>query len=153
VPKSHGLEQDDFIGLTHDDPFFFVEGPAYELRKACDLAWIKSGTSTLETALLKTPMVMVYKLAYLTGLLAKPLMKIKNYSLVNLLAGRTVVTELTQEKATSKGLLEETNRLLDRKDFRDRQIQAFEKIKKSIARPPKASQNVAREILKLLKEK
>jgi lipid-A-disaccharide synthase len=130
-----------------------VEGPAYDLRKACDLAWIKSGTSTLETALLKTPMVVVYKVTAVTGFLAKRLLKIKNISLVNLLAGRTVVTELLQEKASPKKLVEETNRLLDQKDYRDRQIQAFEKVKKNIARPPKASQNVAREILQLLKEK
>ena len=153
VPKSNGLEQEDFTGLTPDDPFFFVEGPAYDLRKACDVAWIKSGTSTLETALLKTPMVVVYKVAALTGFLAKRLLRVKNVSLVNLMAGQTVVTELLQGKANSKQLLAETHRLLDEKDFRNRQAKAFEKIKKSIAHPPKPSQNVAREILKLLKEK
>lgn len=152
VPKSNGLEQHDFRGLTPDDPFFFVEGPAYDLRKACDVAWIKSGTSTLETALLKTPMVVVYKVAALTGFLAKRLLRVKNVSLVNLLAGQTVVTELLQGKANPKQLLAETHRLLDQKDFRSRQAKSFEKIKKSIAHPPKPSQNVAREILKLLKE-
>lgn len=151
VPKSSGLEQEDFEGLTPDDPFFFVEGPAYDLRKACDIAWIKSGTSTLETALLKTPMVVVYRVAALTGFLAKRLLKVKNVSLVNLLAGQTVVTELLQGKANPKQLVAETHRLLDQKDFRNRQSKAFEKIKKNIAHPPKASQNVAREILKLLK--
>lgn len=153
VPKSNGLEQADFHGLTPDDPFFFVEGPAYDLRKACDAAWIKSGTSTLETALLKTPMVVVYKVAAVTGFLAKRLLRVKDVSLVNLLAGKTVVTELLQEKATPKRLVAETHRILDEKNFWDRQVRHFEKIKKSIARPPKASQNVAREILKLLKEK
>ena len=152
VPKSNGLEQGDFQGITPDDPFFFVEGPAYTLRKACDAAWIKSGTSTLETALLKTPMVVVYKVAALTGFLAKRLLRVKNVSLVNLLAGQTVVTELLQEKATPKRLVAETHRLLDQKDFRDRQIKTFEKVKKGIVHPPKASQNVAREILKLLKK-
>jgi lipid-A-disaccharide synthase len=150
VPKSHGLEQEDFAGLTPDDPFFFVEGPAYDLRKACDVAWIKSGTSTLETALLGTPMVVVYKVAAMTGFLARRLLKIKNVSLVNLLADQTVATELLQEKAKPKKLVEETNRILDRKDFRDQQIRAFRQIKKAISKPPKASQNVAMEILKML---
>ncbi len=153
VPKSNGLEPEDFHGLTPDDPFFFVEGPAYDLRKACDVAWIKSGTSTLETALLKTPMVVVYKVAAVTGFLAKRLLRVKNVSLVNLLAGQTVVTELLQEKASPKRLVAETHRLLDKKDFRNRQLRAFEKIKKSIVHPPKPSQNVAREILKMLKTK
>lgn len=153
VPKSNGLEPEDFHGLTPDDPFFFVEGPAYDLRKACDVAWIKSGTSTLETALLKTPMVVVYKVAAVTGFLAKRFLRVKNVSLVNLLAGHTVVTELLQEKASPKRLVAETHRLLDQKDFRNRQVRAFEKIKKSIVHPSKPSQNVAREIFRLLKDK
>jgi len=115
------------------------------------VAWIKSGTSTLETALLETPMVVVYKVAAMTGFLVKRLLKIKNVSLVNILAGQTVVTELLQEKAKPKKLMEETNRILDQKDFRDRQIRAFRKIKKDISRPSKSSVKVAEEILKLLK--
>ncbi len=151
VPKPSQLEASDFTGLTPDDPFFFVEGPAYDLRKACDVAWVKSGTSTLETALLKTPMVVVYKVAAMTGFLAKRLLRIKNVSLVNILAGGSVVTELLQERAKPKRLVEETNRLLE-KGTRERQIRAFEKIRKSIAQPPQASQNAAREILKMLGE-
>jgi lipid-A-disaccharide synthase len=152
IPKSQGLEHGDFTGLTPEDPFFFVDGPAYNLRKACDVAWVKSGTGTLETALLETPMVVVYKVAAMTGFLVKRLLKIKNVSLVNILAGQTVVTELLQEKAKPKKLVEETNRILDQKDFRDRQIKGFRKIKKDISRPAKSSVKVAREILRLLKK-
>jgi lipid-A-disaccharide synthase len=152
IPKSQGLDHGDFTGLTPEDPFFFVDGPAYDLRKACDVAWIKSGTSTLETALLETPMVVVYKVAAMTGFLVKRLLKIKNVSLVNILAGQTVVTELLQEKAKPKKLVEETNRILDQKDFRDRQIKAFRKVKKDISRPPRSSVKVAEEILRLLKK-
>jgi lipid-A-disaccharide synthase len=150
VPKSHGLEQDDFPGLTADDPFLFVEGPAYDLRKACDIGWIKSGTSTLETALLETPMVVVYKLGAVTGFVARRLLKVKNVSLVNILAGRTVVAELLQEKATPRKLIVETNRILERKDFREQQIRAFKKIRQSISSPPKTSVKVAQEILKFM---
>jgi lipid-A-disaccharide synthase len=152
IPKSQGLDHGDFTGLTPEDPFFFVDGPAYDLRKACDVAWIKSGTSTLETALLETPMVVVYKVAAMTGFLVKRLLKIKNVSLVNILAGQTVVTELLQEKAKPKKLVEETNRILDQKDFRDRQIKAFRQIKKDISRPPRSSVKVAEEVLRLLKK-
>jgi len=150
VPKSRGLEPEDFKGLTPDDPFYFVEGPAYDLRKACDLGWIKSGTSTLESALLKVPMVVTYKVGAVTGFMAKRFLKIKNVSLVNLLAGRAIVTELLQDKARPKKLLEETNRILDRKDFRDQQIKAFLKIKKEISDPPRSSVKVADEIMKLI---
>ena len=151
VPQPHGLEHADYRGLNPQDSFFFVEAPAYDLRKVCDVAWVKSGTSTLETALLRTPMVVVYKVAALTGFVAKRLLKIKDVSLVNLLAGKTVVTELLQGNAKPKRLVAETNRLLDQKTFRDQQIKAFAKIKLGISKPPNASKNVTNEILKLLK--
>lgn len=150
LPKPAGLSYENYGGITPEDPFFFVEAPAYDLRKLCDMAWVKSGTGTLETALLKTPLVVVYKAAALTGFLAKRLLKVKNVSLINLLSGRKVVTELLQEKATPEALVEETNRLLDNKTIRNQQLHAFEKIKQSISRPPRASRNAAKEILKLL---
>jgi lipid-A-disaccharide synthase len=153
VPMPKGLRPEDFEGVTPDDPFYFVEGPAYDIRKACDLAWIKSGTSTLETALLKTPMVVVYQVNAVTGALAKRFLKIRNVSLVNILADRTVVTELLQEKAKPSRLVEETHRILDQKSFRDGQLKAFAKIHREIAKPAKASQKVAAEILKLLAAK
>jgi lipid-A-disaccharide synthase len=151
VPKPEGMDQEVYSGLKPEDPFFFMEGPAYDLRKVCDLAWVKSGTSTLETALLKTPMVVVYKVAGLTGILAKLLLKVKMVSLVNLLSEGKVVAELLQEKASPRELLRETNRLLEDAPYRNRQIRAFQKIKKSISAPPRASENAAKEILKVLR--
>lgn len=150
VPKPQGLAFEDYEGLTPEDPFYFVDAPAFDLRKVCDAAWVKSGTSTLETALLKTPMVVVYKVSSLTGFLAKRLVKIKNVSLVNLLAGADIVTELLQENANPEALVQETLPLLDGNKARDKQLKAFEKIKNSISKPPKASQNIAREILAFL---
>jgi lipid-A-disaccharide synthase len=150
VPKPAGLNYEDYAGLSPDDPFFFVEAPAYDLRRICDLAWVKSGTGTLETALLKTPMIVTYKVAPVTGFLARRFLKIKYVSLVNILAGEGLVPELLQEKARAEILAEETLVLLERKPVRDKQLKGFGKILKKIASPPKASQNVAREILKLL---
>jgi lipid-A-disaccharide synthase len=54
--------------LREDDRITFVDAPGWDARLACDLAWVKSGTSTVETALLGTPMVVVYKVAAAFGL-------------------------------------------------------------------------------------
>ncbi len=150
VPKPVGLEFEDYAGLGPDDSVFFAEAPAYDLRKICDIAWVKSGTSTLETALLGTPMVVVYKVAALTGFLAKQLVKIKYVSLVNLLADERVVPELLQEKAVPSALLGETLPLLENPKKRKAQIRGFERIKKAISAPPSASKGVAAELLKML---
>jgi lipid-A-disaccharide synthase len=150
VPRPHGLEPEDYPDLAPEDPFYFVEGPAYDLRKACDLAWVKSGTGTLETALLGTPLVVVYKVSAITGFLAKRLLKVKDVSLVNLLAGKRVAAELLQERATPENLLAETDRILEEKGFREKQARAFRAIRRDIARPSRASRNAAAEVLRLL---
>lgn len=152
VPRPHGLEPSDYPGLTPDDPVFFVEAPAYDLRKACDLAWVKSGTGTLETALLGTPMVVAHKVPALTGYLAKRLLKIPYVSLVNILSDKEVVKELLQERATPGTLVEESLRLLDDPKARSAQTREFDKLRKALAHPAQASQNVAREIMDLLKK-
>jgi lipid-A-disaccharide synthase len=153
VPKPAGLDYSDYKGLRAGDPVCFVDAPNLHLRKVCDLAWVKSGTGTLETALLGTPMVVVYKVAAISGFIAKRLIKLKKVSLPNLLAGAAVVPELTQEKATSENLGRETRILLEDASMRDAQTRAFIKIKKSLCHPAKASQNAAREMLGLLANK
>jgi lipid-A-disaccharide synthase len=153
VPQPAGLTYESYTGLRPDDPFFFVQAPAYDLRRVCDLAWVKSGTGTLETALLKTPMVVCYKIARLSGFLAKKFLKIKYVSLVNILAGHGLVRELLQEKANPRILAEETARLLENVKAMKDQVRGFEKIRKSLAHPTKTSKNVAKEILELLADK
>jgi lipid-A-disaccharide synthase len=153
VAKPAGIDYGDYKGLTAGDPVCFVNAPCFDLRKVCDLAWVKSGTATLETALLGTPMVMFYKVAALSGFIARRLVKLKQVSLPNLLAGRSVVPELILEKATPWNLGRETRILLEDASAREDQARAFEKIKKSLCRPAKASQNVAKAIKKLLAEK
>ena len=150
IPKPTGLAFEDYSGLEPDDSIYFVEAPAYDLRKVCDAAWVKSGTGTLETALLQTPMVVVYKVAAMTGFLAKRLLKIKNVSLVNLLAGKTLVPELLQEKAEPAALLNETLDLLENPAKRKGQIKGFETIRILISKPASASKGAAVEILKML---
>jgi lipid-A-disaccharide synthase len=150
VPQPDGLTVSDYPAWGPDDPFFFVKAPAYDLRKVCDLAWVKSGTGTLETALLKTPMAVVYKVSPLTAFFAKRLVTIPHVSLVNILAKKGLVAELIQEKATPEALLKETLNILEKPGVRKSQIAGFDGIQKSLAHSPTASKNAAREILKLL---
>ena len=153
VPQPSALSHRDYPGLEPSDPFFFVEAPAFDLRRACDLAWVKSGTSTLETALLGTPMILVYKVAALTGYLAKKLLKIRYVGLVNLLADKPVVAELLQEKATVENLVQETEKILGDPKVRRAQLKCFDTVKKSLATPLASSKMAAQEILKSLAER
>jgi lipid-A-disaccharide synthase len=85
----------------------------YDAVNAADLAWVASGTATLETALLLKPMIVVYRLALLTYLLARWLVKVEHVAIVNLIADKRVVPELIQSDFNAQRLIEETRLLLD----------------------------------------
>jgi lipid-A-disaccharide synthase len=89
-----------------------VSDDTYNALAAADLAIVSSGTATVETALLGTPMIVVYRLSPLTARLAKPLVKTKFFSMVNLIAGRAVVPELIQDDFTPQRLAAEADSML-----------------------------------------
>lgn len=80
---------------------------------AADVILLASGTATLEAMLLKKPMVVSYRLHWLTWLIARLLVRIPFVSLPNLLAGRRVVPELLQQQATPENLASEAQAWLD----------------------------------------
>ncbi|KPL11817.1 hypothetical protein AMJ85_02880 [candidate division BRC1 bacterium SM23_51] len=84
----------------YDVPVRAVDQYRYNVRSTLDFAIVKSGTSTLETAILLTPMVILYKVSFLTWLIAKSLIQIPWIGLVNIVAGARVVPELIQNEAT-----------------------------------------------------
>jgi lipid-A-disaccharide synthase len=89
-----------------------ADGDTYNVLNACDLAWVASGTATLEAALLKKPMIIVYRVARLTYALARLLVRVKHIGMVNIMAGEYVVPELIQSEFTGKRMVDESKRFL-----------------------------------------
>ena len=85
----------------------------YAVRSTLDIALCKSGTATLENAMLGIPMVVLYRTSWPEYLAARAVARVKFIAMPNLLAGREVVTELIQQQATSQRLASEAAALLD----------------------------------------
>ena len=96
-----------------------IVGETWDAIAHSDLAMAASGTVTMEAALLGAPMVTFYRVTALSWLLGKLLVKTPFYSMVNLIAGRTIVPELMQNKVTGQFLAETALPLLERPELRE----------------------------------
>lgn len=97
------------IGQT---PAHIVAGKTYDLLKTATVAIVTSGTATLETALIGTPEVVVYKGSPISYAIGKRLVKVKYISLVNLILDRPLLTELIQNDCTPEKIAAEVKQLL-----------------------------------------
>ena len=90
-----------------------VEQSGGEALASADVALSSSGTATLEAAVIGTPVVVMYRLGRATYWLARLLVKVKHFSLVNIVAGRRVVPELLQDEVTGERISAEVRSILD----------------------------------------
>lgn len=90
-----------------------VGGETFDALNASDVAAVASGTATLETGIIGTPMAIVYKASPLNYKLVRPLIKVDHFGLINLIAGERVVNEYIQDDFTPDALASEMLRLLE----------------------------------------
>ena len=126
-----------------------VDGRAEEALTAADAVLVASGTATLETALVKRPMVVAYRVAPLTGWLLREMKLVKTdyFSQPNLLAGRRLVPEFFQEQVRPDTLGPAVLEQLERPD-RAELVAAFTDIHRMLRRD--ASARAADAVMELL---
>jgi lipid-A-disaccharide synthase len=112
-----------------------VFNQTYELMSYATAGIIKSGTSTLEAALLKLPQVVCYKGGGLSFAIGKRLVKVKYISLVNLIMDKPVVKELIQSDFTVKNITEELNRLLNDTAYRQAILNEYDSLSELLGGP------------------
>ncbi len=113
LPVASGLSEDfvrEFLGAR---PIRLVGNDTYDAVRYSRAAIVASGTATLETALLGTPEVIVYRIGRATWMLGKILLKVRMFGLVNIILREEVVPELYQERMTPGNVAEATLRLMD----------------------------------------
>jgi lipid-A-disaccharide synthase len=101
-------------------PIQVVEGETWDAIAHADVALAASGTVTVETALLGTPMVTYYRVNPLSWTFGRHLVKAPFLSMVNLIAERRIVPELMQDEMTGQRIAAEAVSLLDNEAERSR---------------------------------
>ena len=112
LPLAPTLEEAFVQDLLDGAPVRILRGLTYASRAYADAALVASGTANLETALLGTPMAIVYRLNPLTYLAARTLVDLPYFGLANVVAGRGVFPELVQGEVTAPRLASELEALL-----------------------------------------
>ncbi|HUR98843.1 MAG TPA: lipid-A-disaccharide synthase [Pyrinomonadaceae bacterium] len=100
-------------GLVLPDTLITVKNETFNAVNASHAAAVASGTATLETGIIGTPMAIVYKTSALNYKLLRPLIDVEHFGLINLIAGERVAAELIQDEFTPESLADELFRLLD----------------------------------------
>jgi lipid-A-disaccharide synthase len=132
----------------HGLPIEILQGGMRGLARAARLCLVGSGTATLEVALSKTPMVVLYRTSAMTYRLAPWLLTVPFICQVNLMAGRELVPELLLRNEDPKPVLERAQPLLEQGTPREDMIQNLEAFHHRFHRPG-ALTKAAQHILKI----
>ncbi len=122
----------------------------YEILDKSFAAIVTSGTATLETALFNVPQVVIYKAGSLTYFIGRFFVKIRFFSLVNIIAGKEVVKELLQHNLAQE-IKKELHALLNNPEYRREMMDEYYKISLSLGESG-VSERVASRMIELLKQ-
>lgn len=122
---------------------------------ASQVALVKSGTATLEVAMARVPMVVAYKVNFLTAWLLKCMIKVPYVTLINLILGKQVIPELLQWDCTPLQLAKAVESLVLERSTAEAQILACHEALKQLGQGGKEmpSEKAADVVLRILDER
>jgi len=133
VPKAESVSESSIREhFPAQFPWTLVENPTPDLRSAFRASITKSGTSTLENAVLGVPQVIVYRGSPLVAWVARRVMRIPWLGLVNVLANREVCPEFLQERCIPERIREGMLTLIDETAERERMLSDMAAISESL---------------------
>jgi lipid-A-disaccharide synthase len=145
------------LGKEHYEPLKEIKvkvvfDQTYELMSYAVAGIIKSGTSTLESALFNLPQVICYKGGGLSFKIAKMLVDTKYIGLPNLIMDAPHVKELVQDDLTTENIVAELDQLLNNKAYREEMLLNYKKLREHLGGAG-ASKRLAEEIFKDVQQK
>lgn len=154
IPRASGIPEGMILRETRAAtlPVRVVEGHPYDVMNLCDLLITASGTATLEGAILGKPMVIVYRVSWLSYWIGRALIQVDHIGLVNLISGRRVAPELIQGEASPERIATEGLRILRDPLLYRRMSEAMEKVKAALG-PPGAAKRAGQIVCELLEDR
>ncbi|MBI5903143.1 MAG: lipid-A-disaccharide synthase, partial [Deltaproteobacteria bacterium] len=152
IPAARGLNDAFFDGLMkgeHQD-VRLIRDSMYEALRASDASVVASGTATLETALIGTPMVIVYRMSPVSYGIARMLVNVENIGLPNIVAGARIVPELIQNEASPENISREVLGLLRDEKRRARMVEDMTDLRKNLGRGG-AADKAARAVYRIMR--
>jgi lipid-A-disaccharide synthase len=135
-------------------PIRLIDGRAFDVMKAADAVVVASGTATVEAACVGVPMVVVYRVSWLTEWIIRrfvitPDPVREGYSLPSIIVGRPIVPELLQDDVNGARIFAEVERLLVDPILRERVGAALAEVRRRLG-PPGVMERAAGEVLRVL---
>lgn len=151
LPLADTLKPDLIEGIAKGFtvPVHIVRDSIYDVLGVSDAAMVTSGTATVETALMETPMVVIYKVSGFTYLIGRLLVDVEHIAMANIIAGKTIVPELIQKDATPERIAKEIARILTKDVIRTEMKQELKKVREKMGEPG-AAERAARLAIALL---
>ena len=127
-------------------------GQTYNILRSATAALVTSGTATLETAILRVPQVVCYymRMGKLVSFIRKIIIHVPFISLVNLVAGKEIVTELVADGMTEENTERCLKEILPGGSRRQKMLDDYEEMNRILGGPG-ASKRAAQEMIKILK--
>lgn len=144
IALPHGASIPSYVRIPKNIEGFFqvFSGRTYDVMHSCDALVCSSGTSNLEAMLFRKPFVVTYRVHPFSAMVAPILVPLRHYCIVNILAGKTVVPELYQNKSVPRRISDELRKLMCNRQM----VRDFDQIIPKLGLAG-ASSRAAREIL------
>jgi lipid-A-disaccharide synthase len=110
-----------------------IHGRSRDLLSVADVAILASGTAALEAGMFAVPMVVLYKVAWLSALVFGHTIEVEHFSMPNHLTDTPVVPELIQQQATAANLVKEVDRLMGNTDHYKQMRESLQTIAPTLA--------------------
>lgn len=124
------ISKDEMLSRLENfkSPYILLQDDPNKMISIADYVLVASGTATLMVGLLQKPMVIMYRLKWLTGVFGMLFIRIKFFGLVNLIMGQEVVPERKQSDANPDELFKLMDRYLTDEEYTRNVIEDLKKI-------------------------